>query len=87
MAQYDVYFFCDECSEVHPLGISIGLNDGPPDEASIGDTYRGKDLPPEVARLVGNMTNCPNTGKLTSQADNDQVFLVARKEEPPPTED
>ena len=76
MAQYNVYFFCDECSEVHPLGISIGLDDGPPDKESIGDVYRGKDLPPKVARLIGNKTICPNTGKLTSQADNDQVFLV-----------
>jgi hypothetical protein len=86
MAQYDVYFFCDECSEVHPLGIGIGLDDGPPEKGSIGDTYRGKELRPEVANLIGNMTNCPNTGRLTSQKDNNQVFLVARKE-PPPTED
>ena len=79
MATYEVHFFCDECSQTHPLGISIGLNDGPPDKASIGDTYRGRDLPPEVARLTGNKTICPNTDKLTSQADNDQVFLVAIK--------
>ena len=76
MAEYAVYFFCDECSEVHPLGIGISLDDGPPDRASIGDTYRGRDLPPQIATLRGNMTICPNTGKMTSQADNEQVFLV-----------
>lgn len=80
MAQYDVFFFREDCSQVHPLGVGIGLDDGPPEKASIGDTYRGKDLPPQVATLTGNMTLCPNTGKLTSQSDNDQVFSVTRAE-------
>ena len=76
MAKYSVHFFCDECSQVHPLGIAIELNDGPPDKASIGDTYAGRALPTEVATLIGNKTVCPVTGKWTSQADNNQVFLV-----------
>ncbi len=76
MAQYAVHFFCDECSETHPLGISISLDDGPSVKASIGDVYAGKELPTQVATLTGNKTTCPVTGKLTSQADNNQVFLV-----------
>ncbi len=76
MAQYSVHFFCDECGEVHPLGVSISLDDGPADKASIGNTYAGKELPTSVATMIGNKTTCPNTGVLTSQADNDQVFLV-----------
>lgn len=76
MAQYAVYFFCNECGDTHDLGISIGLDDGPADETSIGDTYNGKELPPEIAMLTGNMTTCPKTGRLTSQKNNDQVFLV-----------
>jgi hypothetical protein len=76
MAKYSVYFFCDECGQVHPLGIMIELDDGPPDQASIGDTYAGRELPPQVATLIGNMTQCPNTRKMTSQKDNKQVFLV-----------
>jgi hypothetical protein len=46
MAKYSVYFFCDECAKVHPLGIAIELDDGAPDKASIGDTYAGRELPP-----------------------------------------
>jgi hypothetical protein len=76
MATYSVHFFCDECSEVHPLGISISLDDGPADKASIGDTYAGKELPPQIALLIDNKTTCPNTRRLTSQKDNNQVFLV-----------
>ncbi len=76
MAIYSVHFFCDECSQTHPLGISISLDDGPSDKASIGDAYAGKELPAQVATLRGNMTNCPVTGTLTSQADTNQIFLV-----------
>ena len=76
MAKYSVHFFCDECGQVHPLGVAITLNDGPADKASIGDTYAGRALPPEIAIFKGNMTQCPVTGKMTSQEDNNQIFLV-----------
>ena len=76
MAQYSVYFFCNECGDVHPLGINIGLNDGPAKKESIGDTYAGKELPAAIVTLIGNKTICPNTKKWTSQEDNEQVFLV-----------
>jgi hypothetical protein len=76
MAKYSVEFFCDECGEVHPLGISIRLDDGPVEKESIGDSYAGIELPSSVATLRGNMATCPNTGKLTSQKDNNQVYLV-----------
>jgi len=75
MANYSVHFFCNECSEVHPLGIAIRLDDGPVKAGSINDAYQGKELPPE-ATLSNNKTTCPITGKLTSQKDNKQVFLV-----------
>jgi hypothetical protein len=58
------------------MGISIVLDDGPPTKASIGDTYAGQDLPPLVATLRNNRFMCPNKNKLTTQKDNDQVFLV-----------
>ncbi len=76
MTKYSVHFFCDECGQVHPLGISISLDDGPAEKESIGNLYAGKELPQQVATLIGNKTNCPNTGKMTSQKDNNQVFLV-----------
>lgn len=76
MAKYSVHFFCDECSETHPMRIAIHLDDGPAEKDSIGNVYAGRELPPEVANLVGNKMTCPNTGKPTSQANNNQVFLV-----------
>lgn len=73
---YSVHFFCNECSEVHPMRIVLPLEDGPPARASIGATYAGKALPAVLANLGANTVTCPKTGKLTSQKDNDKVFLV-----------
>lgn len=71
MATYSVHFFCNECSEVHPFGFDLSLDDGPAENASIGDTYAGKELPPEMVMFSNNRVTCPNTGRLTSQKDND----------------
>ena len=76
MANYDVYVFCNECSDVHPMGIIVPLDDGPVKKESIGDLYAGKALPPVIANLTNNKTECPNTGHLFTQKNNDQVFLV-----------
>lgn len=76
MAKYDVYVFCNECGEVHPMGIRIGLDDGPVEKESIGDLYAGKELPPNIANLVNNETLCPNSRQMFTQKNNNQVFLV-----------
>jgi len=76
MADYDVYVFCDECSEVHPMGIRIGLDDGPPAKESIGNLYAGKELPENIANLKNNYITCPNTGRKFTQRNNEQIFLV-----------
>jgi hypothetical protein len=76
MAQYDVWVFCNHCGDVHPMGISISLDDGPAERESIGNLYAGKDLPQNVAALTNNHTVCPETKKWFVQKDNNQVFLV-----------
>jgi len=76
MAKYSIHVFCNECGKVHPMPIHVTLDDGPPDRQSIGDTYRGKALPVDVARLTNNTLTCPETGKDFVQQDNNQIFLV-----------
>ena len=74
MAKYSVHFFCNECSEVHPMrGIVLPLDGGPSIRASVGATYASKELPVLLANLGANVLTCPKTGKLTSQKDNDKV--------------
>jgi hypothetical protein len=35
MAKYDVYVFCNECSDVHSMSIRIDLKEGPANKESI----------------------------------------------------
>lgn len=80
MADYSVFFFCNECSKVHPLGIGITGDFGFDDQASVADAYAGKEIPASLSMtLRNNFTTCPETGRLTRQQDNNQVFLVRVK--------
>jgi len=79
MPHYSVHFFCNECSQVHPLGIGIEGDFGFDDRASIADVYAGQELPAQIMTLSNNYTTCPQTGKPTQQKDNNQVFLVRNR--------
>jgi hypothetical protein len=63
MARYEIFLHCD-CGDVHPMGTSVELNDGPVDKQSAGDTYKGKEIPSELLELNNNSVICPKTGKL-----------------------
>jgi len=76
MPQYDVYALCNHCGAVHPMGISIYLDDGPTDRQSIGSIYQGKPWPPQVQALKLHETLCLKTGKRFTQEDDNQIFLV-----------
>jgi hypothetical protein len=76
MAKYQVHMFCNECGQTHPFPIGFEMVDGPPTKAAVGDVYDGIELPPQLATMVNNSLQCPVTGRLTTQKDNNQVFLV-----------
>ena len=78
MPQYDIFVFCNECGKVHPMGIQIGLKDGPTEKTSFGEFYSGMELPAEVLSLISNWIVCPETGNKYQQKDNNQVFLVPK---------
>jgi hypothetical protein len=78
MARYDIYVFCDECSDSHRMGIVVNLNNGPADRDSIGNLYKGKEMPTNIGSLINHHAQCPNTGRWFKQEDNDQIFLAAR---------
>jgi hypothetical protein len=76
MPKYNIFAFCHHCADVHPTIISVILNDGPIEKASIGDTYAGRALPGSLAMLSDNEVRCPKTGQMFTQQDNHQIFLV-----------
>lgn len=76
MADYDIEFYCGECKQSHPLGVKIPINGGPPIKTSVGAFYAGKKLPPEIAALIDSQVLCPKTGKMFTQQDIHQIFLL-----------
>ncbi|HEU4346124.1 MAG TPA: hypothetical protein VFU31_31625 [Candidatus Binatia bacterium] len=76
MPQYDFYVRCKECGTVHPMGVGIHLYDGPVDTQSIGETFKGQSLPPQILAIEGRKTLCLKSGKLFIQDDINQIFLV-----------
>ncbi len=51
MSDYEVYVFCNECSDVHLAELRIELQYGPADKQSVGDFYSGEELPTVLALL------------------------------------
>ena len=76
MAKYKLHFYCSECGDTYEFPKPLSLDDGPAEQGTIDETYRGKRLPPEVARIMANRIECANTGRWTQQAEGTQVFLV-----------
>lgn len=76
MAYYDVSALCNVCSDLHPLDVVITLENGPVSRKSIGESYQGKSLPPELAALKDKRIYCPKTGRHYAQKNENQIFLI-----------
>ncbi len=44
MPKYNVYALCNACGDLHPMEISVTLDDGPVEKQSIGDRYEAKGI-------------------------------------------
>jgi hypothetical protein len=76
MADYDIYFFCTDCNDTHPMGIKFPLTNGPLREKSVGVFFAGKELPPQIAKLIDGQILCPKAGKVFTQKDPNQIYIV-----------
>lgn len=79
MVHYDIYFYCEECRQTHPMGVKIRIRGGPSDKMSLSAFYAGKQPSPEIANFIDSQVLCPKTGKMHTQKDFDQIFLVPVK--------
>jgi len=70
----DIFIFCD-CSDFHPMGIFLELKDGPAGTKNIADAYQGKEIPPNLMRVVDNPVRCPKINKVF-QPTMKQIFLM-----------
>jgi hypothetical protein len=77
MARYNVLYFCKACSHIHPMGVSLSLEDGPAMTTKhVGEAYADKTLPLNVIMLVGASVKCPETGKSFVLDDTNAIYLA-----------
>jgi hypothetical protein len=76
VAMYHVYAVCNACSDLHTIGITVSLLDGPRTKQSIAEAYANKDPPSNVAALKDHRVHCPKLGRHYAQRDDKKIFLV-----------
>jgi hypothetical protein len=76
MSLYDIYVYCNECRNEHPMGMIYCIEHGPAEKLSLGGIYQGTPLPPQAQAVEVHKTLCPKTGKGFTQKDRKQIFLV-----------
>ena len=76
---YGVFVSCNKCGEMHDIGISVTMEDGPLVKQSIAALSDGKPLPKVLSDLCNNSVTCPKTGRQSTQKDNHHIFLVPPK--------
>jgi hypothetical protein len=58
------------------MGISVVLNDGPPEKTSVSALYAEKGMPPNLGIMLRGAVKCPKTGKIFQQTDNNKIFVA-----------
>lgn len=76
MARYMIHVFCEDCSATHSSGVSVVLNDGPPEKTCINTHYAGKSIPGCLNIMLRNAVKCPKTGKIFQQTDNNKIYIA-----------
>ena len=76
LAKYNVYALCIACGELHPMDVSVTVENGPKTKHSVGQTYQGKELSPQLAKLRERQIYCPKTGRQYPQKNDKQIFLI-----------
>lgn len=74
--RYGVSVSCNRCDEMHDLGISVTIEDGPRVKQSIAAFYDRRPLPKVVSDLSSNSVTCPKTGRQSTQKNNHHIFLI-----------
>ena len=84
MPDYYVGVVCKECGEKHSAQVRIFLANGPVDEMSVAEFYKGTDISQSMNTLMQNtICICPKTGSNFKQTDPQKVFLRRQVLTPP----
>jgi hypothetical protein len=80
MACYIVTAYCENCSIAHPTGIELEWPERISSKRSIAEIFSDIELPSEIVMMSRNYFQCPQTGKMYKQTDNNRLFLTQKPE-------
>ncbi|MEJ7732630.1 MAG: hypothetical protein WKG00_25930 [Polyangiaceae bacterium] len=66
---------CSHCSEEHPTGMVLKLDDGPLAKESVS-TFAGEGPIPPDLKILNTVFVCPLTGQSYRPESNDHVLIV-----------
>ena len=75
MAWYAVDLRC-ECGETHRVSNRLQLTPGPTEAGTMAELYPAGDLPPGLARLLGDLLWCDRAGEYIEIADPARLVLT-----------
>lgn len=76
MTFYDVFYYCGECHETHPMGLALQLKGAPRHRASLKAFAIDRNLPSVLSKIVGSPVLCPKTGKRIVTRDPSRIFIA-----------
>jgi hypothetical protein len=78
MPLYVIHVKCDQCSEAHPTGIVLKLDDGPIAEQTIAEFCGDKPVPKDLS-FRHEKFRCPITGEEFQVQSDDKLVIVPQR--------
>ena len=76
MAMYRLYAHCVFCDEGHPFPFAVSLRINSGTKGSVGEIYKGRQLPRDIENIMNNIIQCPKSGSLFMQKNLSEVYLI-----------
>lgn len=75
MPTYEIYAYCNECSQRHSVHAKITDNAEFPDGTSVSEAFAGRPIPGQITFIQTNKYKCPHTNGLFMVSDLDLATL------------
>ncbi len=79
MPLYEVYVYCDQCGQPHPVNLKLTLEDPGLNQSIIGEVFAGMEIPSGITFMQGNKYRCPHTKQLFPAADLGKAILYLKQ--------
>jgi hypothetical protein len=79
VAAYDVYIFCDQCGQPHPVNVTLEMEDSNLNKTLVKDVFKGEKLPQEIVFMQSNKYKCPHTQQFFASDDISLAALFRKR--------